>query len=78
MADIAAYQHAIRTCAAAREVLSGLDIPGLLRAIDHADALGPILDPTLYREKAKAMAEDKALLQAALPLATFKPGASRG
>lgn len=75
MADqtkIAEYQEAVKACALARALLQVHDIPGMLRAIDHADAVGPILDPTLYRERAGAMAEDRQLLKAALPLAMFK------
>lgn len=35
-------------------------------AARHADAFGPILDPTFYREKAGAMEEDRRMLEAAL------------
>jgi hypothetical protein len=74
MADAEAYQAAVITCEAARQVLSRLDLPELLSAIEQAEALGPVLDPTLWLEKSRAMAEDKALFRAALQLATFKPG----
>lgn len=83
MADVDTYQQAVIIVEGARRVLAELEIPALLRAIEHAESFGPIFDPTLYREKSQAMAEDKALLKAALPLATFKqairaPGVSHG
>jgi hypothetical protein len=62
------YQVAIGTCTTAGYMVSCHDVPGLLNAIEKAETLGPIVDPTLYREKSGAMAEDAALLRAALPL----------
>ena len=49
-------------------LLSQLDLPAMLERIERAHALGPMLDPTLYRAKAKAMDEDAELIRAALPL----------
>ena len=63
------YQAAVIACAMARQLLQTHDLEGILRAIGDAHALGPVLDPTLYRDRAKAMEEDRALLEAALPLA---------
>jgi hypothetical protein len=62
------YQAAVRIAALAAALLQEHDLPELLRAIDHSHAVGPILDPTLYREKAGAMELDRELLDAALPL----------
>ena len=62
------YQAAVMMVAAAARLLAGFDVPGLLSDIEHAEAFGPLLDPTLYRDKAKAMGEDRELLRAALPL----------
>lgn len=67
-AQIAEYQAAVRATALVASMLVQYDLPELLAAIGRAEAVGPILDPTLYREKARAMDEDKALLEAALPL----------
>jgi hypothetical protein len=53
------------------DLLAQHDLPGLLRDIERAHAAGPILDPTLYRDKAKAMDEDAELLRAALKLRAF-------
>jgi hypothetical protein len=66
------YQAAVLACAAARELLRLHDLPALLRAIDHADEAGPIADPTLYRERAGAMHEDRDLMRAALELRDCK------
>jgi pyrimidine operon attenuation protein/uracil phosphoribosyltransferase len=62
------YRLALRGVVTAAHMLAGHDIPGLIEAIERAHTTGPILDPTLYRDKAKAMDEDAELLRAALPL----------
>ncbi len=65
------YQEAVQMCALAGGALTAHDLPGLLEAIDHAEVAGPLLDPTLYREKGAEMNHDKKLLEAALPLWRF-------
>lgn len=40
----------------------------MLEAAERADAVGPLLDPTLYIEKGKALAGDIALLRALVEL----------
>lgn len=65
------YQSAVVAAKFCANLLAGHDINKLLDAIERADAVGPVLDPTLYRDKQKAMHEDKELLQAALKLARF-------
>lgn len=78
MSDLDTYQLTVKACALARAILQSYDVPKTLRDIEHAEAVGPIFDPALWREKSQAMAEDKALLQAALALATFQlPGKER-
>jgi hypothetical protein len=62
------YQVAIRTVAMIAKLLAQHDIPGLLRSIETADAVGPIFDPTLWMKKSEAMAEDKYMLTQAMPL----------
>jgi len=52
-------------------IISMVDIPKMLEQIDRAEAIGPLLDPTLYRANAGKMDEDKELLEAALPLWRF-------
>lgn len=34
------------------------DLGGAIKAADHAEAVGPLIDPTLYRAKGKALSED--------------------
>lgn len=66
--SIGAYQDAVRACALLAGLLLMHDLPALLRAIERADAIGPLVDPTLWRDKGAAMLQDKELLEAALPL----------
>jgi hypothetical protein len=66
--DIEAYQAAVRAIALVAKLVVQHDIPKFLEAIEHADSVGPLLEPTLWREKRKAMLEDRELLRAALPL----------
>lgn len=62
------YQAAVGSCALVGSMLTQYDLPEFIRAIEHAEAIGPMIDPTLYREKNEAMMQDKELLEAALPL----------
>jgi hypothetical protein len=62
------YQAAVAVCATTAGVLTHVDLPAILESIEKAHTVGPILDPTLYRDKRKAMEEDAELLKAALPL----------
>jgi hypothetical protein len=68
---IAEYQAAVVACLLARALLHQHDLPSLLRAIEHSEAVAPILDPTLYREKAKAMGQDRDIIRAAMALWRF-------
>lgn len=65
---IAEYRAAVTQVALAARVIGSHDLPGLLAAIETAHAVGPMLDPTLYREGVKAMDEDADVLRAAMPL----------
>lgn len=47
------------------EVLTHVDLEGLLRDIARAEAIGPAIDPDLYRRSGKAMREARQLLEAA-------------
>ena len=62
------YKAAMLVIVASARALVNHDIPGLIAAIDTADAVGPIVDPTLYRDKHAMMAEDREVFEAALPL----------
>lgn len=57
---------AVRSCLL---ILALHDYEALIADIDRAGAVGPILDPTLWRAKHKAMDEDKELFALAAPLA---------
>lgn len=47
--------------------VNGLDLDGFLARISQAEALAPILDPTLYRRGAKPLGEIKRLAMALRP-----------
>ncbi len=67
-AKIAEYREAVHACTLVASLLRAHDLPAMLEAIDRAHAVGPIVDPTLYRAKVGAMLEDREVLAAALPL----------
>lgn len=79
---VEAYRTALMLCIAAARLIGQFDIPKLLADIDHADSIGPILDPTLWRDKHEAMHEDREVFRAALPLyklaAQLRPEESKG
>jgi hypothetical protein len=62
------YRSALYMIIAAGEALTTLNLPDLLNQISRAEAVGPILDPTLFRNKYQALRIDKALIEAAMPL----------
>jgi hypothetical protein len=65
------YRSAVMTAALAARLLAQHNIAQLLRDIETADAIGPVLDPTLWRDKHEAMEQDREILKAALALAKF-------
>ncbi len=62
------YQSLLKYLAQTAVLLTEMPIDELLLGIEKAEAVGPMLDPSLYREKSAAMAQDKKLLQAAKSL----------
>ena len=62
------YQNAIGACMAAARIITLYDLPDLLNSIATADALGPILDPTLWIQNNQKMTEDRKIIEAAMPL----------
>lgn len=68
-AQVVEYQMCVQRCHIACIALAELDIEKMLTAIDRAETIGPIVDPTLWRNKSEKMAEDKHLLMTALPMA---------
>ena len=62
------YQLAVIACGQCAGLLAAHDIRGLIEAINRAESVGPILDPTAYIRNGDKMLQDKELLGAALPL----------
>lgn len=62
------YQLCVQNVRLVASLLAEYRIADILAAIDRAETTGPLLDPTLWREKNQAMSEDKESLEAALPL----------
>jgi hypothetical protein len=67
-ANLALYQSAVRTSLMCAGIVGQFDIPALLEAIERADAMGPLFDPTLWISNHGKMEEDREVLKAALPL----------
>ncbi len=65
---VADYRAAVLACHQARALLHEHDLPSLLAAIERAETTGPALDPTLWREKAKLMEQDRDIIRAAMAL----------
>ncbi len=62
------YRSALCAAVLCAKTIKQYNVPQLLRDIERADAFGPLFQPTLWKDRSKAMLEDKALLEAALPL----------
>lgn len=69
--DTERYRHAVLQVHAAAALLQQHDLPGLLQAIDRADTVGPMLDPTAWKANRGVMAEDKTALTSAHSLWLF-------
>lgn len=67
-AELETYQSTIMQIVLMARILKDIDLPKLIETIDHANAIGPFVDPTLWMQKVDAMSQDKKLLEAALPL----------
>ena len=50
------------------EMAKALPVEEMVDMISRSEAIVPLLDPTLFKEKGKAAAEDKELLQAVAAL----------
>lgn len=68
IAKIAEYREAVHTVVLCARRIAIHDIPAILESIERADIVGPMIDPTLWREKHKAMNQDREVLRAALAL----------
>lgn len=62
---VKAYRDARMACEIAKNLLEHHDFAALIDAIGTADAIGPILDPTLWMKKHEAMDEDRKVFGAA-------------
>lgn len=62
------YRANLELVANAARIIVLVDVGDMLDRINRADTLGPMLDPTLWRDKQGAMHEDEEMLRAALPL----------
>jgi len=62
------FQGAVHSAVLCAKLLQAHDLPAMLAAIEHADAIGPLADPTLWNQNHKAMQQDREVLEAALPL----------
>lgn len=63
------YRQDLIVIGMAARALARIDIAKRIAAIDKAEAIGAIFDPTLYMQKSRAMQEDKRLFEAARGLA---------
>jgi hypothetical protein len=66
--EVIDYRSAIATIILCGQMLNQFDLAKLIDAINRAESTGPILNPTLWIQKSQAMAQDKQLIEAALPL----------
>lgn len=66
--DNHSYTAAVNTTQIAAGLLLNVDLAGMLAAMGRAEALGPILDPTLYQQASGRMEAQRRLIEAALPL----------
>lgn len=69
MTPVEQYRADMTAVYTAAALLADVPVDRMLAAIDTADAVAPILDPTLYQRQARAMHEDRDALRAAVPLA---------
>ena len=66
--ELEEYQGHLRQAALLVGLVRMIPVTKMLGMISWAETTGPMLDPTLYREKAQAMKEDAELLEALLPM----------
>ena len=65
------YVAAMKSVLLAGSIISQWDLPGMLASIALVESVGPLLDPTSYRDKCNDLFHDRDLLKAALPLWEF-------
>ena len=57
-----AYRDGLRMAAVMAGAVRAIDFPAMLAAIEYAEAVAPIVDPTLFKTRGLAMSEDKTLI----------------
>jgi hypothetical protein len=62
--DEAQYQAGLVMAHAIAATIRELPLAELLREVEHAEAMGPFLDPTAWMRKGKQFREDAAVLRA--------------
>lgn len=65
MADIDNWQGAVMASMVAAELLNAYPLAELVRAGERAESIGPLADPTLWREKHQALSQNLVVLKAA-------------
>jgi hypothetical protein len=66
-AQLTALIHALK-------IIYGVNVPAMLKGIEIAEGVGPMLDPTLYRANSEKMGQDKEMLKALLPAWEYAQG----
>jgi hypothetical protein len=56
------YRDGLRMAAIMAGAVRTIDFPAMLAAIAHAEAMAPIVDPSLLQARGLAMSEDKTLI----------------
>ena len=62
------YQVALSAIFQAARLMAGFDLPSIVEQIGRCEAIGPIMAPSLWIQNGGKMAEDKEMIEAALPL----------
>lgn len=62
---VALWQGCVMACAGAVQTLSLLPLADLIAAGERSQSMGPLINPTVWRDKNVALAQDLELLKAA-------------
>lgn len=62
------YKDGLQHAGLCFRLMETINVPAMINAINHAEAVGPIFHPSLFIEKETKMEEDKKILEALLPL----------
>lgn len=68
--DKEAYLASVRACHTILALAATVQMPldQVLGAMGRAEGMGPVLDPTLYKDKIKALLEDREVVEAVIPI----------